>query len=341
MEVTRLGRTGLSVTRTAFGALPIQRTDREEAARILRRAYDAGINFYDTARGYSDSEEKIGYALSSVRDRIIIATKSGATTKSGVLEHLDTSLRNLKTDYVDVFQLHNPKIVPDPNDPESSYAALMEAKRAGKVRFVGMTNHRLPVAREAVESDLFDTLQYPLCYLSNEEDLSIIEKCRAADLGLIGMKPFSGGILNNARAAFTFLRQFDNLVPIFGFQRMSELEEVLALDSDPPVLDGEILAVIEKDRAELSGDFCHACGYCQPCPAEIPIHMAARIMPLIRRMPSAQFLTLDWYERMHRIENCIECGKCRERCPYGINAPALLKRQLAEYEEFYQAHGTG
>lgn len=337
MEVTRLGRTDLQVTRTSFGVLPLQRCDMDEAARILRRAYDAGITFYDTARMYSDSEEKIGRALSDVRDRIIIATKSGATTRSGLLEHLETSLKNLRTDYVDLLQLHNPRELPDPDDPDSSYAGLLIAKKKGMIRHIGISNHRRDVALAAVDSGLYETLQYPLSHLSSLEDIGLIERCRQADVGIIAMKALSGGLITSARAAFVFMRQYENAVPIWGIQRMSELEEFIELDANPPSLE-EMMPVIENDRRELAGDFCRGCGYCMPCPAEIPISMAARMSLLLRRMPHQGFMTDKWHEQMHRIENCTECGHCREHCPYGLDTPALLRKNLEDYEAFYQEH---
>lgn len=336
MIKTTLGRTGLEVTRTSFGVLPLQRTEKEEAARILRAAYDAGINFYDTARGYTDSEEKIGYALSDVRGRIIIATKSGASTRKDLLAHLETSLANLRTDHVDILQLHNPSRLPDPEDPESSYAGLIEAREKGMVRFFGITNHSLERAEAAVAGGLYDTLQYPLCYLSSGADMALVDKCREADMGLIAMKALSGGLITNARAAFAFMWQYESVVPIWGVQRMGELEEFLALDAAPPAMDDELRAVIEHDRRELAGDFCRACGYCLPCPTEIPIPIAARMPLLLRRMPYQDFMKAEWHERMHRIEQCTECGACRSRCPYELDTPALLKKSLADYDEFYR-----
>ncbi|HEY3378751.1 MAG TPA: aldo/keto reductase [Armatimonadota bacterium] len=334
MDTTRLGRTGLQVTRTGFGVLPLQRVTMAEATRILRRAFDAGITFYDTARAYSDSEEKIGAALGDVRDQVVIATKSGATTRTGVLHDLDTSLRNLRTDYVDILQLHTPTTLPDPDDPESSYAGLLAARRAGKVRHFGMTNHSAERAIAAVTSGLYETLQFPLCHISSPADLALIELCRTHDVGLIAMKPLCGGLLAHARPAFAFLRQFSNLVPIWGFQRLEELEELLALDADPPALDDALQAEIARDGQELAGEFCRACGYCLPCPARIPIPMAARMSLLLRRMPYQQFLTPEWQEQMRCIKGCVECNHCRRRCPYGLDTPALLKRMLADYEAF-------
>lgn len=322
------------VTRTAFGALPIQRISFDEAARLLRKAYESGINFFDTARGYSDSEEKIGRALSDVRTEVIIATKSHARDGAGLLADLETSLANLKTDYVDILQLHNPAEVPDPDDPTSTYSAAVEAQRKGMVRFIGISNHRIAVATEAVRSGLFDTLQFPLSALSSPEDLALVDECASHDVGLIAMKALAGGLITNATTAFAFLRQFETIVPIWGIQAESELAEFLALAEDPPPLDDELRAVIEKDIAELSGDFCRGCGYCLPCPVEIPINMAARMSLLLRRAPSENFLTRDWQEKMSRIENCIECGRCKDRCPYGLDTPELLKKNLKDYRTF-------
>jgi aryl-alcohol dehydrogenase-like predicted oxidoreductase len=334
MQTTRLGRTDLTVTRTAFGVLPLQRTPLPEATRILRRAFEAGMTFYDTARAYSDSEEKIGAALAGVRNGIVIATKSGATTREGLLRDLDTSLRNLRTDHVDLLQLHNPAAVPDPEDPESSYAGLLEARAQGKIRFFGITQHSRERAEAAVLSGRYDTLQFPFSYLSSPEDLALIELCRGLDIGLIGMKPLGGGLLTQARPAFAFLWQYENLVPIWGMQRMEELEELLALDAAPPALDAGLQATIAHDRQELGGEFCRACGYCLPCPVDIPIPMAARMSLLLRRMPSAQFFTDEWREKMARINQCVDCGHCRAHCPYGLDTSALLRRMLDDYETF-------
>ncbi len=338
MEYCTLGATGLRVSRTAFGVLPIQRVEMAEADRILGRAFEAGINFYDTARAYSDSEEKLGQALGSVRDRIVIATKSGATTRQGVLKDLETSLRNLRCDAVDLLQLHNPAALPDPNDPQSSYAALLEAKQKGMVRHIGITNHSRQLAAEAVASGLYESLQFPLSMISDAEDLALIDLCRRHNVGVIAMKGLCGGILTNARAAFAFLRQYENVVPIWGIQHMHELEEFLGYEAKPPALDAELLAAIERDKRDLSGNFCRACGYCLPCPVDIPIPMAARMRYCLARMPSAQFLTQEWQEKMSRIERCTRCGACASRCPYGLDTPALLQEMLGCYRQFLAEH---
>jgi predicted aldo/keto reductase-like oxidoreductase len=338
METTRLGRTNIQVSRTGFGAIPIQRISFDEAKTVLRKAYDGGITFFDTAHGYTDSEEKIGHALSDVRKDIILATKSPSRTGEGVLQDIETSLSRLQTDYIDLLQTHNPPFVPQPGGEDGIYDALLEAKAQGKICHIGFTNHRLKIALEAIESDLYDTMQFPLSYLSNEKDLALIEQCRQHDMGVIAMKALSGGLITNAAPTFTFLRQYDNVVPIWGIETVAQLDEFLALEQNPPALDEAMQAIIDHDREELSGNFCRGCGYCLPCPVEIPINMAARMDLAVRRMVYQRFITDEWKAKMERIADCTECGQCKERCPYGLDTPNLLKRQLVEYREFYAKH---
>lgn len=338
MEKFRLGRTNLLVSRNGFGAIPIQRISFEDAGRLLRKAYDHGMNFFDTARGYTDSEEKIGAALSDVRKEIIIATKTHAGDKEEVLKNLETSLRNLRTDYIDIYQIHNPPKLPDQDDPSSAFSGLLEARKQGKIRFIGITNHRLEVVLEAIAGGLYDTIQYPLSALSTAADLKVIEECRKHDLGFIAMKALAGGLLTNAAAAFAFLRQYENVIPIWGIQTESELDEFLVYEKQPPILDKKMWQLVEQERAALSGSFCRACGYCLPCPAGIPIPMAARMSLLLRRMPFQQFMKDDWHKQMMLIKDCQDCGQCKEHCPYHLDTPALLREMLEDYEEFYKNH---
>ncbi len=332
MDCLRLGKTGLRCGRTAFGALPIQRVDFETARTILRAALRGGVNFFDTANAYSDSEEKIGFSLAEDRPRIVLATKTGAATRAEAMKHIRLSCERMKTDYLDLVQLHNPKELPDPQDDNSAYAALVAAKREGIVRHIGFTAHRLENAVAAVESGLFETVQYPLSALSSKRELELIGLCRDHDVGLIAMKALCGGLLDNARAAFAFLRRFDNVLPIWGIQRIEELEEFLALEANPPHLDVTLAGEIQRITDELGADFCRGCGYCLPCPAEIPIPMAARMRYLLRRAPTENFLSPEWQAKMARIKNCTECDQCRQRCPYDLDAPRILREMLADYE---------
>ena len=338
MEKMRLGRTGLMVSRSGFGALPIQRISFDESSELLLKAYESGINYFDTARQYSDSEEKIGYALSGVRENIIIATKSHAEDKKTLFEHLETSLKNLKTDYIDIYQLHNPATLPDPNDPDGLYAGMLEAKRNGLIRHIGITNHSIKNAIDAAESGLYETVQFPLNSLASDEDLKLVGICRQLDIGVVAMKAMSGGLITNPATTFAFLRQYDNVIPIWGLQKVSELEDFIALENNPPILDESMWEIINRDRAELAGDFCRGCGYCLPCPAGIDIPNQARISLMMNRSPYAEYLEDGYRDKMELIKNCINCGHCRDNCPYGLDTPNLLKRELKKYYEFYEAH---
>lgn len=328
-----LGSTGICVNKNGFGALPIQRISKEAAVCLIRRAYEGGITFFDTARSYTDSEVKLGEALEGIRDKVYVATKTPADNAEDFWKDLETSLRNLRTDYVDIFQFHNPSFCPKPGDGTGLYEAMLEAKAQGKIRHIGITNHRLAVAEEAIESGLYETLQFPFCYLATEKDLALEEKCRKAGMGFLAMKALSGGLITNSRAAYAFEAQYDNVLPIWGIQRERELDEFLSYVNDPPEMTEELLAVIEHDRKELLGEFCRGCGYCMPCPVDIEVNNCARMSLLIRRAPSAAQLTPEMQAKMMNIKNCLHCGQCKSKCPYGLDTPALLEKNLKDYEE--------
>ncbi len=338
MEFVRLGKTELRVSKTAFGALPIQRIPKEDAVRLVRRAFDAGVNYFDTANAYTDSEEKLGAAFDGIRREVIISTKSGGADKKTVQQHIELSLRRLRTDYIDLFQFHNPATLPDPNDPDGPFAAALEAQRKGYIRHIGITNHRPWVALEAVASGNFETLQFPFCYLASEKDLEILAACERADMGFIAMKGLSGGMLQNAAACYAFMQQHPHVVPIWGIQHEWELAEWLELTEKGQQMTPELQAVIDRDRVELSHNFCRSCGYCLPCAAGIDIPQAARMAMLLRRSPYKPYMTDEWYQKMHKIEDCIHCNHCASRCPYNLDTPTLLQVMLKDYDAFYAAH---
>ena len=333
-----LGKTGLTVTRPAMGCLPIQRCSVDEAVSILQQAYEGGIRYFDTANAYTDSEKKIGLALSDVRESIVISTKSAGTDKNTVLSHIENSLKMMKTDYIDLFQFHQVQSVPDPDDPEGAYAGALEAKRRGWIRHIGFTSHRVDVAEQCIASGNFETCQFPFSYISGERDLALADKCREAGMGFIAMKGLAGGLLTNARACHAFMNCYDNVVPIWGIQKPEELEEWLAVAKEDPVLDDELNSVIRKDREELAGTFCRSCGYCMPCTVGIEIRNCARMNMLLRRSPWQQYMTDEWYAKMQKINDCINCRKCVSKCPYGLDQPSLLKYMLKDYNEFYASH---
>ena len=224
MECITLGKTGLRVTRSAFGALPIMRVPFEESVKLLRAALEGGINFFDTAHVYYDSEEKMGAAFKGVRDRVIIASKAMGHTPGLFRDQIHESLRRLGADYIDLYQFHLAKRVYRPGEPDGLYEAALAAKSAGLIRHIGVTTHMIGVAIEAAESGLYDTVQFPLSYLSDERDLELISVCRKNNVGLIAMKALSGGLITDARMAWLFMSQYDNVVPIWGVQRVSELK---------------------------------------------------------------------------------------------------------------------
>lgn len=334
MQTVTLGKTGMVVSKNGFGALPIQRISKKDAVYLLQKAFYNGINYFDTARFYTDSEEKLGAAFTYTRDKIIISTKTGAQTAEVFWKELNQSLENLQTDYIDIYQFHNPGFCPKPGDASGLYDAMLEAKKQGKIRFIGITNHRLSVAKEAITSELYDTLQFPFSYLNSEADIEVVEACKKMNIGFIAMKALSGGLITDSAVAYAYLSQFDNVAPIWGIQRENELDEFLSYQDNPPLLTEKMKTRIEQDRNMLSGDFCRGCGYCMPCPMGIEINNCARMSLLLRRAPLEIYLSEEWQDKMKNIENCLACNQCMSKCPYGLKTPELLKKNYEDYKTF-------
>ena len=334
MQTVRLGKTDLEVSKNGFGALPIQRITKKDAVYLLQKAFYNGINYFDSARWYTDSEEKLGEAFKYTRDKIIISTKTGAQTAEGFWKDLEQSLKLLQTNYIDIYQFHNPAFCPKQGDESGLYDAMLEARRQGKIRFIGITNHRMAVAKEAIESGLYDTLQFPFSYLASEAEAEIMRDCKDRNIGFIAMKALSGGLITDSAMAYAFLAQFEHVAPIWGIQRESELDEFLSYNNNSPCLTDKMNEQIKQDRELLSGEFCRGCGYCMPCPEEIEINNCARMSLLLRRAPKEGYLTEEWQLKMKKIDNCRECGKCKGKCPYGLNTPVLLKKNYEDYLTF-------
>lgn len=340
MNVITLGSTGIQVVQNGFGALPIQRDSKEVAVKIVRRAYEGGMRFFDTARAYSDSEEKVGEALHDVRDNLYIATKTMAQTPEEFWEQLETSLRLLKTDYIDIYQFHCANQVYAPGDGTGMYECMLEAKAQGKIRHIGITAHKIQIAFDAVESGLYETLQYPFSYLAAEREKELVAKCKEKNVGFIAMKGLAGGLINKSEAAMAFMTQYDNVLPIWGIQRETELEEWLSYMENTPSMTGEIKEYVEREQKELSGEFCRGCGYCMPCPKGIMINQCARMSLMLRRAPSASWLSENMQAEMKKIETCINCRKCVSKCPYSLNTPELLKKNYEDYKRILSGEIT-
>lgn len=331
MRNITLGKTGITTPQNAFGALPIQRVSQDQAIKLLRAAKDGGMTFFDTARAYSDSEEKLGAAFEGVRDQIYIASKTQAKTPEQFWKDLDTTLSNLRTDYLDLYQFHCASRCFAPGDGTGMYEAMLEAKKQGKIRHIGITAHLIAVAEDIVASGLYETLQFPFSYLASDREIELVRSCEKAGMGFIAMKGLAGGLLTNSRACMAFMSRFEAL-PIWGIQREEELEQWLSFFNDEVTLDDETSAFIEEDKKALQGDFCRGCGYCMPCTAGIQINQCARMSQLIRRAPSENFKGEFWQKEMAKIEDCVDCGLCKTKCPYGLDTPNLLRKNLTDYK---------
>ncbi|MBR5418346.1 MAG: aldo/keto reductase [Clostridiales bacterium] len=337
MRQITLGKTEITVPQNAFGALPIQRISKDDAVRLLRKAYDGGMRFFDTARAYSDSEEKVGAAFEGMRDKVFISSKTMALTKEKFWEDLHTSLDLLKTAYIDIYQLHC--VARCYGEGDELYEAMKEAKKQGKIRHIGITAHKIGVAEDIVKSGLYETLQFPFSYLASARDIQLVKDCAAANMGFIAMKGLSGGLLTNSEACMAFMNDYD-VLPIWGVQRESELDEWLSFFEKDIRMTDEIRDFIENDRKELLGEFCRGCGYCMPCTVDITINQCARMSQMIRRAPSQNWLTDHWVNEMMKIEDCVDCGLCKTRCPYELDIPNLLRKNLVDYKEILAGKET-
>ncbi|MDO5154949.1 MAG: aldo/keto reductase [Eubacteriales bacterium] len=333
MRDVMLGSTGIIVPQNAFGALPIQRDTTEVAVNLLRRAYNGGMRFFDTARAYSDSEEKVGIAFEGMREQVVIATKTMAKTPEDFWKQLEQSLSLLKTDYIDIYQFHCVEQCYKTGDGTGMYECMLEAKEKGMIRHIGITAHKLEVAFDCVNSGLYETMQYPFSYLAAPREIELVKLCKEKNVGFIAMKGLAGGLITNSKAAMAFMTQYDNVVPIWGIQREHELDEWLLYMDETPEYDEVLQTFVNQEKENIMGEFCRGCGYCMPCPKDIMINQCARMSLLLRRAPSANWLSPSMQAEMKKIESCIECGACHNKCPYGLDTPNLLKKNYEDYKK--------
>ncbi len=336
MEKVRLGRTGMMVTKIGFGGIPIQRVSENEAIAVVKRCLELGINFLDTANGYTTSEERIGKAIKGQREGIILATKSLSQTREGVESHLKLSLERLGTESIDLYQFHN---VSDANtlktilDPDGPRAVVEEAKKAGIVKHIGITSHQIDVAKEAVKSDCFETIMFPFNFVTREATEELLPLARKHDVGFIAMKPLAGGMLDNATLAIKHLLQFPDVVFIPGIEKIPEIDEIAQVLKGPWEITASEQEEMERLRQELGTRFCRRCDYCQPCTVEIPISDVMSYLSATKRLPPVRLFTGKFTEALEKAAECTECGECEERCPYHLP----IRETIAENFKLYQA----
>lgn len=329
-----LGRTGLEISEVGFGCIPIIRLGTDEAVEVLQYAFEKGVTFYDTANAYKDSEYKIGKAFKGMRDKVVLATKTMRRDASEVIDQLENSLRMLQTDYIDLYQFHQ---VAQEKDWEmlqtgGALEAVLKAKEQGKIRHIGITSHSLPMAVKLIKTDIFSTIQFPFNFIEDAAKDELHQVAKAMDIGILVMKPFAGGVIDNASLAFKFLRQYPQAIPIPGYDSKKSVDEIVALYDCPNVVTADDLALMDQYRAELGQRFCRRCEYCQPCPQGVMITPAMGYPIVANRMSPA--VAVDFAQKaMETVPQCIDCGLCTTRCPYELAIPEILHKNYDLFEQ--------
>jgi len=341
MRYVPFGKTGLTVSELGFGGIPIIRLDTSQAVDVLRRAYEQGITLYDSANAYRDSEEKIGLAFEGMRDKVVLATKTIRRDADGAMEQLENSLRMMKTDYIDIYQLHQ---IAQEKDWEyvaglgGALEAVVKAREQGKVKCIGVTSHNLAMAIKLVKSGLFNTVQFPFNFIEDAAKDELHIEARKRGMGILVMKPFAGGMIDNADIAFKFLRQHPNAIPLPGFDSVERVDEVVSLYERPNRVTQKDRQLMEKYRLELGKQFCRRCEYCQPCPNGVMITTAMGYKIIASRM--SPYVAVEFSKvPMESVLLCTNCRECIDRCPYELPIPDILKAHYDLYEQHRAGRG--
>jgi predicted aldo/keto reductase-like oxidoreductase len=341
MEKIRLGKTGVMVSRIGFGGIPIQKSSEAEALRIVSSCFDLGINFFDTSRVYTTSEERIGKALAGHREEAIIATKTVSRTAEKISEDLATSLKHLGTDYVDLYQFHNVSTDDDLKTviaPGGLLDVVRRAQKEGTVRHIGITSHRLDVAKEAVKAGCFETIMVALNFVNTEAADELLAMAQENDTGVIIMKSMAGGMLENPVLAFKYLMQFPDALPLIGIAKEGEMEETIRIvEAGEPITEDD-QREINRIRKELGTGFCRMCNYCQPCPQQIMISAIMYTKVAITRFDPKRIFEGEWNTFMEKVPDCIDCGECEERCPYNLPIRGRIKEAADNYAAAKKAY---
>ncbi len=335
MEYTMLGKTGLNISRVGFGGIPIQKIDAEGTRALMHQLKDAGVNFIDTARGYTVSEEYLGYALEGIRKDFIIATKSMARTKEAMAADIEISLKNLRTDYIDLYQIHNatPEQLQQVCAPGGALEALQEAKAAGKIGHIGLTSHSMDIFKISLDMDWVETFMFPYNIVETQAE-SLIHKCAQKNIGFIAMKPLAGGAIENGTLALRFIcANPDVTVAIPGMAEAKEIEENISACCDTAPLTTEEKAAINEVRSQLGTNFCRRCNYCQPCAAGINISGVFLFEGYLSRYGLGEWAKGRYATLPVKASACIGCGACEQRCPYNLPIRQMLKAAAEKFGE--------
>ena len=328
MEYRTLGKTGLKISRMGFGGIPIQKIDEEGTRKLLHEMMEKGVNYIDSARGYTVSEQYIGYGLEGIRDKFVLATKSMSRTKEAMAADIETSLGNFRTDYIDLYQVHNPSMeqLDQVMGEGGALEALMEAKAAGKAGHIGLTAHSTEVFERALELDWVETIMFPY-NIVEQQGAELIHKCAEKNIGFIVMKPLAGGAIEDASLALRYVcSNPDVTVVIPGMAEIHELEQNLAACSNTEPLTQEELKEMDKVREQLGTDFCRRCNYCAPCTVGINIPSVFLFAGYLQRYDLADWAKDRYSTLKVKASACIGCGKCEPRCPYHLPIREKLKK---------------
>ena len=333
MRYTMLGKTGMRISTVGFGGIPIQKVDVPAVRKLMQALADAGVNYIDTARGYTVSESYLGEALEGMRDKFVIATKSMSRTKEAMARDIETSLTNLRTDYIDLYQVHNPSLADLEKvvAPGGALEALLEAKAAGKIGHIGVTAHMATVFERALSFDWVETIMFPYNIVETQGE-ALMRRCTEQNVGFICMKPLAGGALEDANLALRFIaRNPDVSVVIPGMYDVREIEQNLAAICDTAPLTQAEKEKIETIRKELGTQFCRRCNYCQPCTAGIQISGIFVLEGYLRRYGLGDWAQQRYAGMAKKAGDCVGCGACEARCPYQLPIREMLARCKNEF----------
>ncbi|HKL13050.1 MAG TPA: aldo/keto reductase [Halanaerobiales bacterium] len=345
MEETKfrqLGKTKIKVFPLGFGGIPIQRLDKRSAVKVIKEAINLGINFFDTARAYTDSEEKLGMALSDVDHKVYLSSKTKANDKIGALNDVNKSLENLNVKQIDIYHLHN---ISDKEtykkavlSKDSAYEGLKEAQKMGKIKHIGITGHSIQLLKKALKTNKFSVTMFCYNFIEDECEDSFLKFCNQRNIGMIVMKPFAGGRLDNANINLKYLLKNPNIIPIPGMEKIEEVRENVRIAKGNYKLSKTENKIMNDLKKSLNNKFCRRCGYCLPCPEGVKIPVVLRAESFINRMSESQLdNTEHWsYQALISVYKCINCGKCIEKCPYNLNIPELIKENEEIIDKYYK-----